>query len=45
MAILLNLVLLGLCLANDIGSYLKRRGPRRLVEALLCELCVLLLVF
>ena len=30
--------------ANDIGSYLKGRGPRRLVEAIFCELCVLLLV-
>ena len=30
--------------ANDVGSYLKRRGPRRLVEAIFCELCVLLLV-
>ena len=42
--LLYSLPVRGLGLANDIGSYLKRRGPRRLVEAIFCELCVLLLV-
>ena len=35
-----------ICLAIDIWySYLKRRGPIRLIYAILCKLCVLLLVF
>ena len=35
-----------ICLAIDVWySYLKRSGPRRLVFAIFCGLCVLLLVF